>query len=66
VVAAVEPSSPAADIGLAAGDTIVAVDGRRISDGASLRSALDPYHPGDRVALSWRDGSGHSQQARRP
>lgn len=63
VVAAVEPSSPAADIGLAEGDTIVAVDGTTISDGASLRSALDPYHPGDRVTLSWTDGSGQRHQA---
>ena len=63
VVAAVEPSSPADDAGLAAGDTIVAVDGNQISDGASLRSALDAYHPGDHITVSWTDSNGQSHQA---
>ena len=63
VIAGVEPGSPAESIGLSVGDTVVAVGNTRVTDGASLRSALDPYHPGDRVSLSWVDTAGQRHTA---
>jgi S1-C subfamily serine protease len=63
VVATVQAGSPAESAGLSSGDTIVGVDSKPVSDGASLRSALDPYHPGDRVSISWVDAGGVSHHA---
>ncbi|NGM85804.1 M61 family metallopeptidase [Parapusillimonas sp. SGNA-6] len=37
--------------GLSAGDTIVAVDGLRVSDNTSLERLLNAYQPGDTVAI---------------
>ena len=47
--------SPTANAGLAAGDTIIAVGGRSISTAKDITQALVPYHPGDKISLTWVD-----------
>jgi S1-C subfamily serine protease len=55
--------SPAAGVGLTAGDEITAVGGHSVSTGEDIAKALVPYHPGDSVSLSWLDTSGQSHTA---
>jgi S1-C subfamily serine protease len=62
-IAGVEPGSGAANAGLTAGDTITAVGGHSVSSGSDVRSALNGYHPGDRVSVTWTDQMGQSQSA---
>jgi serine protease Do len=47
----VEQASPAALAGLARGDVLLAADGRRIDDGAALRSSLDAARARGRLVL---------------
>jgi S1-C subfamily serine protease len=47
--------------GLAAGDTITAVDGQSVSSVSNLRSLLNGHGPGDSVRVSYVDGSGRSR-----
>lgn len=54
---------PAATSGLAAGDTITAVDGVAVTDSAALSAALAAHEPGDSVSIAWTDASGVAQQA---
>ncbi len=58
-VADVSSSSPAADAGLEPGSTITALGSQSIGSIDDLRSALDRYHPGDTVKLTWTDASGN-------
>jgi S1-C subfamily serine protease len=64
-VAAVVPGTPAASIGLAAGDTITSVDGRTVDTASALSTLLQSARPGDKVAIGWVDqsGTGHSARA---
>ena len=62
-VAQVEDGTPAAGTGLAAGDTLVAVGGTRVTSLATLRSVLATYQPGDRTVLRWSTASGRSRSA---
>ncbi|WP_228374442.1 S1C family serine protease [Demequina rhizosphaerae] len=55
--------TPAAEAGLAAGDTITSVDGTAVASGSELASLLDAYEPGDSVALTWTDTTGATQSA---
>lgn len=55
VVAGLAAGSPSAGR-LRAGDTIVSVDGRSVSDGVSLREAITATQPGDTVRLGVRRG----------
>jgi len=57
-VAGTLPGSPAARAGLAAGDTIVAVDGQSVDAPTSLSALLSAHHPGDHVQIGWTDTSG--------
>lgn len=57
-VAGVQPGSPAAGAGLAAGDTITSVNGQSISDNHALTQAMTGKHPGDTVSLGWTDPAG--------
>lgn len=63
VVAAVVEGSPAADAGLAAGDTITAVGSTAISSAAELGEALGGYGVGDKMGLSWTDATGTTSSA---
>ena len=59
----VSSMAAAATAGLAAGDTITAVNGSTISSAQDLTDALSALKPGDRVSISWTDSSGASQAA---
>jgi S1-C subfamily serine protease len=62
-VAGVEPGTPAESAGLAAGDTIVSVDGHAVTSPADLSAQIGPHHPGDSVTVGWVDQSGRSHSA---
>jgi S1-C subfamily serine protease len=62
-VANVVPNGPAANAGLAQGDTVTSFDGQSISDPTSLSSLLVTHHPGDKVQISWTDSSGQAHTA---
>jgi serine protease Do len=58
LVSRVEEDTPAAKAGLRAGDVIIAVDGKGISDQSDIASALGDHQPGDKVQVRIvRDGS---------
>jgi S1-C subfamily serine protease len=56
----VVPGSGAAKAGLAAGDTITAVDGTAIASPTALSAQTAKHHPGDRVSVTYTDASGQS------
>jgi len=62
-VSRVVPGTPAASLGIAAGDAIVAFNGTTITSGADLTTAIAPLHPGDRVTVTWVDRSGQRHTA---
>ncbi|TMC47155.1 MAG: PDZ domain-containing protein [Chloroflexi bacterium] len=62
-VTSVQQGSPADDAGLAAGDVITGLDGTTVDSPTTLRSAILRHHPGDRVGVTWRDGSGNQHTA---
>ena len=57
--------SPAAGLGLAAGDTITELDGTSVATAGQLRAAVAAREPGDTVTVTWIDptGAAHSGQA---
>jgi membrane-associated protease RseP (regulator of RpoE activity) len=58
LVSRVEEDTPAAKAGLRAGDVIIAVGGKGISERSDIAQALSDHEPGDRVAVKIvRDGS---------
>ena len=57
-VVGVLSGSPAARAGLKTGDTIVAVDGRRVGSSQALTTIIGGHRPGDSVKVGWTDGSG--------
>ena len=63
VVQAVQPGTPAARAGLAAGDEIVGLDGRTVDSPTALKSILKTHKPGDRVSIRWLDSSGGQHTA---
>lgn len=52
-VQGVYSGTPAARMGLQAGDRITAVGSTHVSTSAELRAAIGAYSPGDRVELTW-------------
>lgn len=64
LVAGVEQGTPAADIGLAAGDTITSVNGQAVGSPSALTTALQGTRPGDQVAIGWTDQAGAQHSAR--
>ena len=58
LAAAVSANTPAAKIGLQAGDVVTAVDGKAITSVADLSAALKGHKAGDKVSVTWtHDGS---------
>jgi len=57
------PGEPAADAGLAAGDTITQVGGVSVDGPTTLIALIDRYHPGQSVAVAWVDRTGNSRSA---
>jgi S1-C subfamily serine protease len=55
--------SPAAGIGLTAGDVITAVDGDAVSSASGLSELIAAHHPGDSVTVTWTDSSGSQKSA---
>jgi S1-C subfamily serine protease len=62
-LAGVQAGSGAANAGLAAGDVITSVGGHAVSSASDIRSALNAFHPGDKVSVSWTDQSGQAHSA---
>jgi S1-C subfamily serine protease len=60
-IAGVVSGGPADEAGITAGDVVTAVGGTTVSSAADLSSALEGYHPGDRVSITWTTTSGTSQ-----
>lgn len=57
IVARVEDTGPAAKAGLKAGDAIVAIDGKTISDARALSREIAGHAPGSKLDLTvWRNG----------
>ena len=55
--------SAAEEAGLKKGDVIIAVDGQKITDGASVQEKVNNYHPGDKAQLTYlRDGKEYTAE----
>lgn len=59
----VQDNTGASDAGLQIGDVLVSIDGKPVTDSASLRSALAPRHPGDSIRVGWVDSTGQKHEA---
>ncbi|HEV3069749.1 MAG TPA: trypsin-like peptidase domain-containing protein [Streptosporangiaceae bacterium] len=57
------PGTPAARAGITGGDVIVAAGGHRVSSPSGLQSALERFHPGNRVSITWTDQFGQAHSA---
>jgi S1-C subfamily serine protease len=62
-ISGVVDGSAAQQAGLAAGDTITAVNGQSVSSATDLSTALAAFQPGQKVTLTWVDSSGQSHSA---
>jgi S1-C subfamily serine protease len=63
VVGGVVSGKPAEKAGLAAGDVITSLDGKRVDTAADLGKLMLDHHPGDKVQLGWTTSSGQSRTA---
>lgn len=63
-VAGVESGTPAASIGLAAGDTITSVNGHTVDSAPTLSTLLRGARPGDTATIGWVDRAGTEHSAR--
>jgi S1-C subfamily serine protease len=63
LVEGVEPNSPAGNAGLVAGDDITSLGGKTVTSTSSLQQAIDDYHPGNRVKVTWVDQNGLTHSA---
>jgi S1-C subfamily serine protease len=61
LISGVVSGAPADQAGLAAGDTIIAIDGTPITDGAALSAALAGDRAGQTVTVTFAGGSATSQ-----
>jgi S1-C subfamily serine protease len=63
VISSVVSGGPAAQAGLAAGDTITSLDGQSVDSPSSVAALMVGHHPGDQVQVGWVDSSGQSHTA---
>ena len=57
-MAGVASGTPADSVGLARGDVIVSLGGRRVVSPTGLSDLMQQHHPGDQVRVGWIDGNG--------
>jgi len=57
------PGTPAERAGITGGDVIVAAGGHRVTSPSGLQSALERFHPGDHVSITWTDQTGQTHSA---
>jgi S1-C subfamily serine protease len=62
-IAGVTSGSPAARAGLQTGDEIVSVGGHKVASSSGIQGALEGYHPGDKISISWLDQAGQTHTA---
>jgi S1-C subfamily serine protease len=62
-VAGVLNGTPAAQAGLAEGDVITALGGHSVSTAEDITQTLVPYHPGQKISITWVNTAGQSQTA---
>lgn len=62
-IADVQSGSPAEKAGIRQGAVIGSIGGTKVRSLDDLTSALAPYHPRDKVAVSWTDASGRQHTA---
>jgi S1-C subfamily serine protease len=62
-LAGVLTGSPAANVGLAEGDTITSLGGQSVTDAEDIQHVLVKYHPGDTIQVSWTDTAGSQHTA---
>lgn len=60
----VEAGSPAAKVGLKAGDTLLRVGDQAVANRAQLSAALDGFEPGAEAQLDWRTAAGAEKSGR--
>jgi len=63
VVQQIVPNAPAAGAGIAEGDVIIAAGGHMVTSPSGLQSALERFHPGDHVSITWTDQAGQNHTA---
>jgi S1-C subfamily serine protease len=63
VVAQTVPNAPAARAGIVAGDVITTAGGHMVTSPSGLQSALERFHPGDHVSITWTDQFGQNHTA---
>ena len=61
-LAGVVAGSPAATLGLVAGDTITEIDGTAIATPNGVRTAVASHEPGESVTVRWTDARGAAHQ----
>jgi len=63
VVIGVEPGSPGDSAGLAKDDVITAINDTPVHSATDLNTVMSPFHPGDKVKITWTDSAGekHSE-----
>lgn len=59
----VMPTSPAANAGIASGDTITAVDSTSVGSPGALRRAVESHTPGQKVTITWAASTGKKHTA---
>ena len=62
-IAGTVSGSPAANAGLAEGDTITAIGGQSVNSAEDVAHTLVKYQPGNSISVTWVDASGQSHTA---
>ena len=63
LVVKVQDNTGAKDAGVQIGDVLVTLNGKPVTDSASLRAVLAPLHPGDSIRVGWVDSTGQKHEA---
>ena len=63
IVSDVQDATPASRAGLAAGDTILSLDGQRVRTRSELSDVLDTIEPDTTVTITWTTASGRERSA---